>query len=117
MTSPDESPAQSLVDFDAASEVLYQLALYVSGASDLSARAIANARQLCDFHLAGRYHLAIVDVHEDPPVASSRVFATPTLVRERPLPVRTIVGDLSHTEKVLLALDLPGANDVSNARG
>lgn len=88
----------------------YELTLFVSGASDISARAIANARQLCDTHLDGRCHLSVVDVHEDPAaVLSSRVLAAPTLVKNRPLPVRKHVGDLSNTAKVLLALDLPVA--------
>jgi diguanylate cyclase (GGDEF)-like protein/PAS domain S-box-containing protein len=74
----------------------YDLTLYVSGASDLSARAIADARQLCDTHLAGRYHLGVIDVNEDPAgVRAGGVLATPTLVRNQPLPVRELVGDLS----------------------
>ncbi len=89
-------------------EVLYELTLFVSGASDLSARAITNARLLCETHLDGRYQLSVVDVHENPAaLLSSRVLAAPTLVRSRPLPVRMLVGDLSHTDKVLLALELP----------
>jgi circadian clock protein KaiB len=85
----------------------YELTLFVSGASDLSARAIGNARELCDTHLAGRYELAVVDVHEDAAAAlNSDVIAAPTLVRNWPLPVRKLVGDLSRTDKVLIALDL-----------
>jgi circadian clock protein KaiB len=85
----------------------YDLTLFVSGASDLSARAIANARELCDNHLAGRYQLSVIDVHEDAAaVLESDVIAAPTLVRNWPLPVRKMVGDLSRTEKVLAALDL-----------
>ncbi|MCW3014307.1 MAG: circadian clock protein KaiB [Solirubrobacterales bacterium] len=96
----------------------YELTLFVSGASDLSARAIANARQLCESHLHGRYHLAVVDVHEDPAaVLSSQVLAAPTLIKHRPLPVRRLVGDLSHTDKVLLALDLPVATPAPRAVG
>jgi circadian clock protein KaiB len=85
----------------------YDLTLFVNGASDLSGRAIANARQLCDRHLAGRYHLAVIDVRDDPALVSRhRLLAAPTLVRTSPLPVRKIVGDLSHTDKVLLALEI-----------
>lgn len=88
-------------------ETGYQLTLYVSGASELSARAIANARTLCDLHLDGRYQLSVVDVHDDPAAIMSRgVFATPTLVKTRPLPVRKVVGDLSNPDKLLVALDL-----------
>ena len=85
----------------------YALTLFVSGASDLSARAIAHAKQLCDSRLEGRYELTIVDVHEDPAAAvGSHVVAAPTLVRDRPLPVRKLAGELSDPDKVLLALEL-----------
>jgi circadian clock protein KaiB len=91
----------------------YQLTLFVSGASDLSARAIADARHLCDVHLDGRYQLTVVDVHaEHAKLVHTSVLVTPTLVKEAPLPSRQIVGDLSDTDKVLLALELrvpPGA--------
>jgi circadian clock protein KaiB len=85
-----------------------ELTLFVSGASDLSARAITGARQLCDQHIPGS-HLVVIDLNEDPAAAvGSGVLATPTLVRSQPLPVRRHVGDLSRVDKVLLALDLSG---------
>ena len=85
----------------------YELTLFVSGASDISVRAIANARRLCDAHLPARHRLSVVDVHDDVAAAlRSGVTTMPTLVRNRPLPVRRIAGDLSHTADVLLALDL-----------
>jgi circadian clock protein KaiB len=97
MTAPGDAPP-------------YDLTLFVSGASALSAEAIAHARKLCDNHLNGRNHLAVIDIHEDPTAAAgSEVMAVPTLVRNQPLPVRRLVGDLSDTAKVLLALELPGA--------
>jgi circadian clock protein KaiB len=88
----------------------YALTLYVSGASDRAARAIGEARALCDAHLAGRHLLVIVDVNEDPAAfRRSGVLAAPALVRTRPLPARRLVGDLSDTAKVLQALELPGS--------
>jgi circadian clock protein KaiB len=99
-------------------ETVYEFTLFVSGASDLAARAIANARRLCDAHLQGRYHLSVVDVHENPgAVLGRRLLATPTLVKEWPLPVRRVVGDLSHTDKVLLALELPVVHDAPTGLG
>ncbi|MDQ1396428.1 MAG: circadian clock protein KaiB [Acidimicrobiaceae bacterium] len=86
----------------------YDLTLFVSGASELSARAIANAQEVCDIHLPAGYHLSVVDVYGDPAaLARGRILAVPALVRNRPLPVRRVVGDLSHIDKVVLALDLP----------
>jgi circadian clock protein KaiB len=107
MASPDASSDGLEVPGDL-EDVVYELSLFVSGASDLSARAIANARRICEAHLSGRYHLSVVDVHEDPAaLLGSRVVAAPTLVKNLPLPVRLLVGDLSQTEKVLAALGLP----------
>jgi circadian clock protein KaiB len=86
---------------------LYELTLFVSGASELSARAITDARRLCDDHLGGRFELVVVDVHEHPEAArTSRVLAVPTLIKSRPAPARRRAGDLSQTDNVLLALGI-----------
>jgi circadian clock protein KaiB len=96
-----------------AAEPRYELTLFVSGASDLSARAIANARALCNTHLRDRCQLSLVDVYEDPAAAlEGGVLAVPTLVKSLPLPVRKLVGDLSQTDRVLLALGLPVASEI-----
>jgi circadian clock protein KaiB len=119
MTTPHDATLRRFEEeLSAFDESDYELTLFVSGASDLAARAIANARKLCDFHLHGRCHLSVVDVHEDPAaVLSSRLLATPTLVRNMPLPVRRVVGDLSDTDKVLRALDLPLAGPTPTVPG
>lgn len=112
---PDDRPGS---DADQRDETRYELILFVSGASDLAARAIANATHICETHLQGRYQLSVVDVHEDlAALLTSQVLATPTLIRNRPLPVRKIVGDLSRTDKVLSALELSTARDTSIAPG
>jgi circadian clock protein KaiB len=93
-------------------QVEYDLTLFVSGASPLSARAVTNARALCQAHLPGRHVLTIVDVHSDPAlVQAAGVVAVPTLVRDRPPPRRRIVGDLSDTPGLLRALDLLPAGE------
>jgi circadian clock protein KaiB len=85
----------------------YELTLFVSGASSASARAVRNARALCEAHLAGRHDLTIVDVNQDPELARGRrVLATPTLLKDHPAPERMLVGDLSDIETVLAALDI-----------
>jgi circadian clock protein KaiB len=96
----------------------YDLTLFVSGASDLSARAIADARHLCDMHLSGRSHLSVIDVRDDPAaVLSNQVLAAPTIVRRMPLPVRKLVGDLSDPDKVLQALGIAAAAPSAGHRG
>ena len=84
------------------------LTLFVAGASGLSGRAIADTRRICELHLAGDYELSVIDLSVDSG-GIDRVVAAPMLVRNRPLPERQLVGNLSDTRKVLVALDLDGA--------
>ncbi|HYN79091.1 MAG TPA: circadian clock KaiB family protein, partial [Lamprocystis sp. (in: g-proteobacteria)] len=42
----------------------FLLRLYVTGATPRSARAIANIKQICQEHLAGRYVLEVVDLYQ-----------------------------------------------------
>ena len=88
----------------------YVLTLYVAGGSSASARARVTIDRLCQERLDGRHRLEVVDVVRDPEAAeAARIVATPTLVREAPLPVRRIVGDLSDHALVLASLDLEDA--------
>jgi circadian clock protein KaiB len=94
----------------------YELTLFVCGASELSARAIANTQVLCEGHLRGHYQLSVVDVNEEPAMAAiHKVVAAPTLVKHRPLPRRKLVGDLADTGMVLLSLEIPIADHVAAA--
>lgn len=85
----------------------YTLKLYVTGNSLHSQRAVANLHQLCTDMLPNKYELSVVDVLADPDQAEQdRILATPTLIRVRPEPARRVIGDLSDTQRVMLALDL-----------
>jgi len=114
MTAQQDATLKRLEDVLAATDdTWYELTLFISGASVLSARAIADATRLCDGYLDGRHELSVVDVYEDPTaVLRDGVLATPTLVRNRPLPMRKVVGDLSETDRVLVALGIPPATDL-----
>lgn len=69
--------------------------------------AIENLRRICEQDLEGRYELEIIDVLEFPQIAEDEnILATPTLIRELPLPLRRVIGDLSDRDKVLLGLDV-----------
>lgn len=85
----------------------FLLKLYITGRTLRTERAIANLQRLCDQNLPERYELVIVDVLEKPHLAEmDKVLATPTLIREYPLPRRRIIGDLSDAHKVLFALGI-----------
>jgi circadian clock protein KaiB len=86
------------------------LRLYVAGATPLSSRAIANLKTICETHLKGRYDLTVVDLCEQQERArEDQILVAPTLVRHQPLPMRRLVGDLSHTDRVLAALGITPA--------
>jgi len=85
----------------------YVLKLYVTGQTPKSQAAIVNLRRICQEQLAGEHELIIIDVLEQPQLAEDdKILATPTLVKQLPLPSRRTIGDLSDKEKVLLGLDL-----------
>jgi circadian clock protein KaiB len=85
----------------------YILRLYVAGNTPRSRKAIENVRKICKTHLDGRYDLEIIDIYQEPESASrEQIIAVPTLVKSLPGPLRRIIGDLSHTEKVLHSFDL-----------
>ena len=83
------------------------LKLYITGRTTRSETAIRSLQRLCDQDLDGEYELIIVDVLEQPEEAEKgRILATPTVVKELPLPIRKVIGDLSDQEKVLIGLDI-----------
>ncbi len=85
----------------------YILRLYVAGQTPKSLTAFSNLKKICEEHLTGRYKIEIIDLLENPKLASGdQILAIPTLVRKLPMPVRKIIGDLSNTERVLVGLDL-----------
>jgi circadian clock protein KaiB len=85
--------------------VTVQLRLYVSGNAPNSVRAIANAKAICADHFGSRPHLEVIDLLSEPLRAlADGIIVTPTLLRVFPLPEQRIVGNLSDTSQVLLAL-------------
>ena len=85
----------------------YQLRLYVAGQTPKSLAAFANLKRICEDHLAGQYHIEVIDLLKHPQLASGdQILAIPTLVRKLPEPIKKIIGDLSNTERVLVGLDL-----------
>ena len=89
------------------SKARYTLKLYVTGANRRSERAITNLNAICEQYLSGAYELEVVDIYESPSSATeANILATPTLIKQYPPPVRSLVGDLSERGRVLLLLDV-----------
>jgi circadian clock protein KaiB len=85
----------------------YNFRLYVAGQTPKSLAAIANLKQICEVHLAGRYAVEVIDLFDNPQrAAQDQILAVPTLVRQLPEPLKRIIGDLSKTDRVLVGLDI-----------
>ena len=84
------------------------LRLYIAGNGPNSVRAVANAKSLRGEDLLPAHQLEIVDMLEHPLRAlADGVLVTPTLLRISPSPVLRVIGNLSDTREVLLALTSP----------
>ena len=85
----------------------YVLRLYVAGATTRSRQALLRVRRICETELKGEYELEVIDIYQQPIFArDGQILATPTLVREFPLPMRRLIGNLSNTRRLFVALDL-----------
>lgn len=82
-----------------------KLVLYVAGETPKSLAAIRNLEKICSEHLADKYKVEVIDLKKHPQLAREHgIVAIPTLVKELPVPIRKIIGDLSDTQKVLVHL-------------
>lgn len=97
MTLQNASPASKV----------WNLRLFIAGDSPKSRQALQNLERLCETHLAGRYHIEVIDLVKRPELAKAhQILAIPTLIREIPEPIKRVIGDLSDENKALLNLDL-----------
>jgi circadian clock protein KaiB len=89
---------------------LFKFKLYTAGDTENSALAYANLLGICKAHLEDRYSIEVIDVVRHPRRAlADGIRMTPTLTKWAPAPMRTIVGTLSQTERVLVALGIEHA--------
>lgn len=92
---------------DALAAPEYELYLYLNGNSPRSINTRRALETICQQHLAGRYTLTVIDLHEHPErAAEDEILGIPCLVKRRPGLVRRLVGDLADQNKVLKALGL-----------
>ena len=101
----------STQSFEAAADALenprYVLRLFVTGMTPRSTRAIRAVRHLCESRLKDRFELEIIDVYQQPAVIQDeQVFATPTLIKYQPAPLRRIIGDMSDQHRLCAGLGL-----------
>lgn len=109
----DDNAMDLLPDAPLDPSEFWELRLYVAGQTPKSLQAFANLKRICEEHLAGKYRIEIIDLIENPTLASGdQILAIPTLVRKLPEPIKKIIGDLSNTERVLIGLDLRPVKEI-----
>ena len=85
----------------------WQLRLYVLDQTPKSVTAFANLKKFCETHLKGRYRIKLIDLVKQPQLAKGdQILAIPTVVRQLPKPVRTVIGNLCNLDHLLVGLDL-----------
>jgi circadian clock protein KaiB len=88
----------------------FTLVLYVAGQTPKSLAAFSNLKKICEEYLQGRYSIEVIDLTKHPELAKEhQILALPTLVRRLPTPMRKLIGDLSNTEKTLVAMEIRGS--------
>ncbi len=107
----EDEPKSATEEFEKAladaKKARYVLRLFIAGNTMKSGQAIENIREICETKLQGRYTLEVIDIHQQPDLLrKEQILAAPTLIKELPLPLRRIIGDLSDTERVLVGLNL-----------
>ena len=81
------------------------MVLYITDSGPNSVRAVANLEAICKDHLKDNFRLEIIDVLKYPLRAlADGVVVTPSLAKLFPLPIATVVGNLSDRSGVLRAL-------------
>ena len=88
----------------------WSLRLYVAGESPRSKTALENLTRLCEERLKGAYRIEVIDLTKRPELAKAdQILAVPTLVRRVPEPVKRLIGDLSDSDRALVALEMRDA--------
>lgn len=86
----------------------FTLKLYVAGMTPTAQRAWENLEDICEtLKTRNTYTIEVIDIRKHPDIAvSEKIFATPTVVKHLPAPLRKVIGDLSDTEQALIGLAL-----------
>lgn len=86
----------------------YLFRIYLAGGAPNSVRALANLYAICRKYFPASHRIEVIDVLQEPMRAlAESILVTPTVVKVKPTPEQTIIGNLSDEEEVLRALGLP----------
>jgi circadian clock protein KaiB len=85
----------------------YILKLFVAGNDGKARKIYAGLSEILQGAMPGEHELELIDVLLNPDKAMEYgVFATPTLIKELPEPMRRVVGKLDDVESAVMAVGL-----------
>ncbi len=91
-------------------ESKWDFRLYIAGRTPTSLAVLAKIEKLCEAYLAGRCRIHVIDLLEQPQLArQDQIIAVPTLIRQRPTPVKMFIGNLPDMDRVATSLGLQNA--------
>lgn len=84
------------------------LEVYFAGRTPTAVQAISNLEKICaEVCEPNAYQIDLINIIENPDAAEENgILATPTVIRRAPTPIRTVIGDLSDKEEVIIGLCL-----------
>jgi circadian clock protein KaiB len=104
---PKQNASKKMASARKAKQEVMELRLYIAGQTPKSLMALNNLKNICEEYAGGKYRIDVIDLVKTPQLArGDQILAIPTLVRNLPIPIRKIIGDLSDIERVLVGLDL-----------
>ena len=87
--------------------MMHILKLFIVGNTPNSITTIKNLKKIAKRLPDNQYTIEIIDVIKNPKLAyDEKIIAVPALIKNLPPPMRTVIGNLSNTEDVLLGLDI-----------
>src|SRR5690242_12795107 len=83
------------VSNDSSQKGRIELRLYIAGQTPRSVAALKNLRMICEEYMPERYELKVIDLLREPQLArGDQIVAVPTVVKNLPVPIRKLIGDL-----------------------
>ena len=88
-------------------KITFDLKLYVVYSSKSSYQATVYLKAFLDKKYPGQYKLEIIDVMQNPELAKEdNIFATPTVIKKTPLPVKKLFGNFGDENKLIMGLGI-----------
>ena len=93
---------------------MFVFKIFVAGLSPRNKDLIASFRETCSTRLGEKYQIQVIDILKDPAKADEKkILATPTIIREKPMPEKRIIGDFRENSQSQQALNFL-TEDISN---